>query len=75
MDMNVSRETRTRLDQFSELFQKWAKSINLVAQSTLDDVWNRHIADSLQLYRIQPDAGVWLDLGSGGGFPGMITAI
>ncbi|MEN9895638.1 MAG: rRNA ((527)-N(7))-methyltransferase RsmG, partial [Pseudomonadota bacterium] len=45
------------------------------APSTLDDVWNRHIADSLQLYQIQPDAGIWLDLGSGGGFPGMITAI
>jgi 16S rRNA (guanine527-N7)-methyltransferase len=71
----VSRETQERLDHFSALFQKWAKSINLVAPSTLSDLWNRHIADSIQLCRIQPIAGQWIDLGSGGGFPGIITAI
>ncbi len=73
--LRVSRETQQRLTCFSELFLKWAKTINLVAPSTLGDVWNRHIADSAQIFQILPEARQWVDLGSGGGFPGIITAI
>jgi 16S rRNA (guanine527-N7)-methyltransferase len=72
---NVSRETADRLNQFANLFQKWSKSINLVAPSTRDDAWQRHIADSAQIFALAPRPGTWVDLGSGGGFPGIITAI
>ncbi|TGQ35017.1 MULTISPECIES: 16S rRNA (guanine(527)-N(7))-methyltransferase RsmG [unclassified Mesorhizobium] len=70
----VSRETFDRLVEFERVFQKWNRRINLAAQSTLDDVWRRHILDSAQLARIKPDARRWVDLGSGGGFPGLILA-
>jgi len=46
-----------------------------VAPSTLNDLWDRHISDSAQIFQLQPAPGTWLDLGSGGGFPGVITAI
>lgn len=72
---DVSRETWERLEHFSNLFRKWAKSINLVAPSTLPDLWNRHVADSAQIFQLSSKPQVWLDLGSGGGFPGIITAI
>ena len=71
----VSRETQERLEHFLSLFQKWAKAINLTAPSTLEDAWNRHIADSAQIFQIQPKPLTWIDLGSGGGFPGVVTAI
>ncbi|WP_192251842.1 16S rRNA (guanine(527)-N(7))-methyltransferase RsmG [Mesorhizobium caraganae] len=70
----VSRETFERLVAFQELFLKWNRSINLAAPSTLDDVWGRHILDSAQLARIAPEAKRWADLGSGGGFPGLVLA-
>lgn len=73
--LRVSRETQERLQHFATLFQKWAKTINLVAPSTLDDLWHRHIADSSQIFQIHPQPTTWVDLGSGGGFPGVITAI
>ena len=78
MELNgvrVSRETQGRLQHFAELFQKWAKTINLVAPSTIDDLWRRHIADSAQIFQLHPKPARWVDLGSGGGFPGIITAI
>jgi 16S rRNA (guanine527-N7)-methyltransferase len=71
----VSRETVERLEHFAALFSKWAKAINLVAPSTLDQLWNRHIADSAQIFQLAPRPQLWMDLGSGGGFPGIITAI
>ncbi|RVD14660.1 MULTISPECIES: 16S rRNA (guanine(527)-N(7))-methyltransferase RsmG [unclassified Mesorhizobium] len=70
----VSRETFDRLVAFEQMFQKWNRSINLVAQSTSGDVWQRHILDSAQLGRIEPVATRWVDLGSGGGFPGLVMA-
>lgn len=73
--LRVSRETSERLTAFSALFQKWARTINLVAPSTLDELWVRHIADSAQIFQLYPKPVHWLDLGSGGGFPGIITAI
>lgn len=78
MDLNglrVSRETQEKLEHFAALFQKWAKSINLVAPSTLDGLWSRHIADSARVFQLLPGPRTWVDLGSGGGFPGIITAI
>ncbi|RWO51171.1 MAG: 16S rRNA (guanine(527)-N(7))-methyltransferase RsmG [Mesorhizobium sp.] len=70
----VSRETFERLVEFETVFQKWNRRINLAAQSTQGDVWRRHILDSAQLARIKPEAKRWLDLGSGGGFPGLVLA-
>jgi 16S rRNA (guanine527-N7)-methyltransferase len=73
--IDVSRETQERLDRFANLFLKWAARINLIAPSTIEQLWTRHISDSLQLRNIVPTPGRWIDLGSGGGFPGIITAI
>lgn len=60
---------------FEALVRKWNPAINVVAKSTVDDLWQRHILDSVQIFQLCPPAGLWLDLGSGGGFPGMIVAI
>ena len=73
--LSVSRETQSRLEHFLQLFQKWSKAINLVAPSTINDAWLRHISDSAQIYQLNPGTRTWIDLGSGGGFPGVITAI
>lgn len=70
----VSRETYEKLIAFEVVFRKWAQRINLVAPSTLDDAWERHILDSAQIVRLGGDASRWLDIGSGGGFPGLIIA-
>lgn len=71
----VSRETQETLEVFAALFKKWARTINLVAPSTIQQIWDRHIADSAQIFQLRPLPAVWVDLGSGGGFPGIITAI
>ena len=71
----VPDETRKRLGVYESLLKKWQRAVNLVSGSTLDDVWVRHFADSLQVSMAAPDARRWLDLGSGGGFPGLVTAI
>ena len=70
----VSRETLARLDAFVELLLLWQKRINLIAPSTIPRIWTRHIADSLQLIPLAPAARVWVDFGSGGGFPGIPIA-
>jgi 16S rRNA (guanine527-N7)-methyltransferase len=70
----VSRETLPRLDRFVELLIAWQAHTNLVARSTMPTLWTRHIADSLQLVGLAPGANVWADLGSGGGFPGLVIA-
>src|ERR1700741_4971258 len=70
----VSRETEARLDRYVELVRELQAKTNLVAPSTLPNLWTRHISDSLQLLRLAPSAKVWLDLGSGGGFPGVVLA-
>ncbi len=72
--MPVSRETIERLDAFVALLLQWQAKTNLVAPSTLPQLWTRHIADSLQLFSIAPHLGTWIDLGSGGGFPGIVVA-
>ena len=73
--LDVSRETMTRLDTFVNLLRKWNPKINLVSRNSLPEVWTRHIADSVQLFRCVRPAGHWADLGSGGGFPGLVIAI
>jgi 16S rRNA (guanine527-N7)-methyltransferase len=70
----VSRETEMRLDHFVDLLLTWQAKTNLVASSTLPTLWTRHVSDSLQLLALAPAAKIWVDLGSGGGFPGMILA-
>jgi len=70
----VSRETAARLDRFVDLLMEWQTKTNLVAPSTLANLWTRHISDSLQLMVIAPAAKTWADLGSGGGFPGVVIA-
>jgi 16S rRNA (guanine527-N7)-methyltransferase len=70
----VSRETEARLDAYVALLLRWQAKTNLVASSTLPQLWTRHVADSLQLLAIAPNAKSWVDLGSGGGFPGVVLA-
>ena len=73
---DVSRETLDRLAIYEKLLRQWQKkALNLVAPSTLDDVWNRHFADSAQIVRLAPEASTWVDLGSGAGFPGLVVAL
>ena len=73
--LNVSRETLNRLKLFADLLVKWNRRINLVSRNSQTDLWERHIADSIHVFRAAPAARYWVDLGSGGGFPGMIVAI
>lgn len=74
--VDVSRETYERLREFEALVQKWTKSINLVAKSNMSEVWERHIVDSAQVWPIGDVPGDhWVDLGSGGGFPGIVVSI
>jgi 16S rRNA (guanine527-N7)-methyltransferase len=70
----VSRETEARLDRYVALLREWQVKTNLVAPSTLPNLWTRHISDSLQLLSLAPSAKAWIDLGSGGGFPGVVLA-
>ena len=70
----VSRETLERLDRFVALLLDWQGRMNLIAPSTIPTIWTRHIADSLQLLDLAPDARIWIDLGSGAGFPGLVIA-
>jgi 16S rRNA (guanine527-N7)-methyltransferase len=71
----VSRETEERLALLVTELVRWQAAKNLVSSATLRDVWTRHIADSLQLHGLAPKAARWLDLGSGGGFPGLVIGI
>jgi 16S rRNA (guanine527-N7)-methyltransferase len=70
----VSRETEARLDRYVDLLLEWQAKTNLVSPSTLPNLWTRHISDSLQLLPFAPSAKIWADLGSGGGFPGVVLA-
>lgn len=73
--LSVSRETEERLSAYLSLLLKWNERINLVGRSTKDDIWQRHFTDSAQLMALAPETDTWLDLGSGGGFPGMVIAV
>lgn len=74
--LDVSRETIDRLILYSDLVRKWNPAINLVAKSTLEDIWSRHILDSVDVYKAANiQNGLWVDMGSGGGFPGVVIAL
>ena len=74
--LNVSRETEEKMRGLCDLVKKWNPAVNLVAKSTIADLWQRHLLDSAQLYTYCPqDVRSWLDLGSGAGFPGLVIAI
>lgn len=71
----VGNETIDRLDLYHSLVLKWQPAQNLVSRETLSHLWIRHICDSAALIKINGPKGVWLDFGSGAGFPGLVTAI
>tara|TARA_Y100000991_G_C21921920_1_gene326894 strand:+ start:223 stop:828 length:606 start_codon:yes stop_codon:yes gene_type:complete len=74
--LNVSRETLSQFEAYLALLEKWQRQINLVANSTMVDVWQRHILDSAQLIKFYPpNTKKILDVGSGAGFPGLVLAI
>ena len=73
--LDVSRETLKKLETFSALVEKWTRKINLISKHSLPNVWKRHIIDSAQIFDLAPPTGRWVDLGSGGGFPGIVIAV
>lgn len=73
--MNVSRETEAKFTCLAALVRLWNPKINLISKTTLADLETRHVADSVQVAYTVPDARTWVDLGSGGGFPGLVVAI
>ncbi|MCA4921684.1 MAG: class I SAM-dependent methyltransferase, partial [Methylobacterium sp.] len=73
-DFGVSRETLERLEAYVALLTQWQETTNLVAPSTIGQIWSRHILDSAQLFALAPNARTWIDLGSGGGLPGLVLA-
>jgi 16S rRNA (guanine527-N7)-methyltransferase len=73
---SVPQDASPALQRYVELLQRWNRSINLVSARDMPVLWTRHVADSLQLgalWRGRPERAI--DLGSGGGFPGMVLAI
>jgi len=76
LELDVSRETLDALKCFEDLVVLWNPAINLISNSSVSDLWSRHIVDSAQLFLFTlPDEGLWLDVGSGGGFPGIVVSI
>lgn len=80
LNIDVSRETREKLETYHALLLKWQKAINLVSSKTVDEAWIRHFADSAQIERHIPfdvsrESRTLVDLGSGAGFPGLVLAI
>jgi 16S rRNA (guanine527-N7)-methyltransferase len=74
-NLDVSRETFERLEDFIIFLRQEAAQQNLISAATLDHIWARHVVDSAQLLCFAPHDGDWLDLGSGAGFPGLIVAL
>ncbi|MCC5969943.1 MAG: 16S rRNA (guanine(527)-N(7))-methyltransferase RsmG [Pararhodobacter sp.] len=76
IDLNVSRETLERLDTYCQQLERWSAKINLIAPTSQEAMWKRHIIDSAQLFHLRDPLGEsWCDLGSGGGLPGIVLAI
>ena len=74
--LDVSRETLQKLEELAILVQKWSRKINLVSQTDVNQIWERHILDSGQVLDAAPKAWRrWVDLGSGGGFPGLVISV
>lgn len=75
LQADVSRETFERLEIYAAALVKWQKAINLVSPTTIPDLWARHFLDSAQVFNLAPvTQGLWLDIGSGAGFPGLVCA-
>lgn len=76
-NLDVSRETMADLEAFAGLVLKWNRSINLISKSSEKDIWERHVADSAQLFDLAEPTGdeLWIDIGSGGGFPAIVVSI
>jgi 16S rRNA (guanine527-N7)-methyltransferase len=74
--LDVSRETMASLRLFEAEVRRWTPVVNLISRGSTEDLWGRHIEDSAQIFRAcPPSARHWLDLGSGGGFPGLVVAV
>lgn len=74
--LDVSRETLEKLAAYEALVQKWTPKINLIARNSVPDIWERHIRDSAQIVLAAPSKWTrWIDLGSGGGFPGIVVGV
>ncbi|MCH9753754.1 MAG: 16S rRNA (guanine(527)-N(7))-methyltransferase RsmG [Alphaproteobacteria bacterium] len=73
-EFEVSRETFEKLQKFVDLVLKWNQSINLIAKSTEDIIWERHVLDSMQISSLIKGKKI-LDIGTGAGFPGIILSI
>ena len=72
----VSRETLDLLKAYEASLHEWQNKFNLVSNASLEDAWNRHFLDSIQLFKYIPKTAKTLcDFGSGAGFPGMVLAI
>jgi len=75
LELCVSRETHQLLERFTTKLLQWNERVNLIGPATIPYAWQRHIVDSAQLLVLAPNAKSWLDLGSGGGLPGLVVAI
>lgn len=75
LGFNVSRETLDGLTRLHDLVQKWSSTINLVSKSSVSSLWERHIWDSAQVAAYAVNGKNWVDIGSGGGFPGLVVSI
>lgn len=74
--MQLSADLQEKLDIYEALVRKWQPKINLISSATLPDLWNRHFKDALGLVQhIPKNASACVDLGSGGGFPGLVLAM
>lgn len=74
--LDVSRETLERLEIYAKLLEKWTLKINLIAPGTVPTLWERHIRDSAQVFGVAGvGSGRWVDMGSGGGLPGVVVAL
>jgi len=73
--LSVSRETTAQLNEFVALVKKWNPVINLIAKGSISNIWSRHIEDSAQIIALAKLSDCWIDIGSGGGFPGIVVAI
>lgn len=74
----VPRETMKQFDTYAALLVDWQTRMNLVGPSTLPDIWTRHFADSAQLADLVPSVTaetIWMDMGSGAGFPALALAL
>ncbi|MGZ2255704.1 16S rRNA (guanine(527)-N(7))-methyltransferase RsmG [Roseobacter sp. A03A-229] len=74
MISDVSRETLYRLTRYHDLLSKWSPRINLISKSSMSEIWDRHIWDSAQIYPLATTGNQWVDIGSGGGLPGLVIA-